>query len=488
MLDLILDAIKILHVIYNLREELRDNDKACQLLCGRVTIFDSWLQDWKEKNRLPYNASLVLSIQSLLTLLTEIRDFLRKFTKQGGSILGQAKRVTKKAFFSRKMAEKLNDFHRRIDQCALALNICLTTSAEDKRREEMVALRNELNTHSDDLMEELGALNRDPDELKELFEALREEAGEDNAAILREISSLQQKVEGKASWDLSRLNESLKESNEALVVQMEKLCELFARDLSDVKAIMIRLQAAAQQGDVRVLEQLKAMETKVSHHCSVSMEEVHALKQSLQDVSREDVKALKDKLEALNLLSLKDDLTQVKSLLQGLKEAAASQADKQRLEELAKRLEEKIDDRQAITLQELEGLKGLVKRDEAEVVMKALAAKIDSLDLLSVQEYLVEVRGEVMATRQTGEVILEEVNEVKAMMMKLLDDKKLTKAEEQYRARLLKRMLIPSGMVRVADKSVKLGVGGFGEVNLALYQNKKVAVKSSSLFAGQYYQ
>eukprot|EP00975_Prorocentrum_lima_P036519 7681001-Prorocentrum_lima.AAC.1 len=71
------------------------------------------------------------------------------------------------------------------------------------------------------------------------------------------------------------------------------------------------------------------METKVSHHCSVSMEEVHALKQSLQDVSREDVKALKDKLEALDLLSLKDDLTQVKSLLQGLKEAAASQADKQ---------------------------------------------------------------------------------------------------------------------------------------------------------------
>eukprot|EP00969_Alexandrium_andersonii_P238295 10517638-Alexandrium_andersonii.AAC.1 len=61
----------------------------------------------------------------------------------------------------------------------------------------MVALRNELNTHSEDLMEELWALKRNPDELKELLEALREEAGEDNAAILREIGSLQQKMEGK---------------------------------------------------------------------------------------------------------------------------------------------------------------------------------------------------------------------------------------------------------------------------------------------------
>eukprot|EP00981_Chlorochromonas_danica_P015781 scaffold14424_cov288-Ochromonas_danica.AAC.3 len=72
MLDLILDAIKLLHAIYTLREELKGNEKACRLLCDRVTIFDSWLQDCKEKNRFPNNASLELSIQSLLTLLSEI--------------------------------------------------------------------------------------------------------------------------------------------------------------------------------------------------------------------------------------------------------------------------------------------------------------------------------------------------------------------------------------------------------------------------------
>eukprot|EP00981_Chlorochromonas_danica_P016322 scaffold16767_cov248-Ochromonas_danica.AAC.1 len=328
------------------------------------------------------------------------------------------------------MAEKLSYFHERIDQCALALNICLTTSAEDKRREEMVALRNELNTHSEDLMEELWALKRNPDELKELLEALREEAGEDNAAILREIGSLQQKMEGKVPLslkDLGGLEESLKESNEALAVKMEEHYEAFARDLSEVKAIMTRLQEAAQQGDVRVMEQLKVMETNVSYHCNVSMKEVHALKQSLQDAPREVVKALEDKLEALDLLSLKDDLAQVKNVLQGLKEAAASQADKQRLEEQVRRLEEKIDGHQAITLQELEGLRGLVKRDEAEVAMKVLVVKIDSLDLLSVRETLVEVKGEVIAALQELPLNVAATEEIRELLRAKIEEEEVAK-------------------------------------------------------------
>eukprot|EP01039_Chlorochromonas_danica_P011591 gene11591-biopygen5795 len=39
-------------------------------------------------------------------------------------------------------------------------------------------------------------------------------------------------------------------------------------------------------------------------------------------------------------------------------------------------------------------------------------------------------------------------------------------------------MLISSGKLRYFDGTKQLGVGGFGEVHLALYQNKKVAVKS----------
>eukprot|EP01039_Chlorochromonas_danica_P008899 gene8899-9817_t len=130
------------------------------------------------------------------------------------------------------------------------------------------------------------------------------------------------------------------------------------------------------------------MEAKVIHGCTVSVKEVHALKQSLQGVQKEVVKALEEKLEALDLLSMKDDLAQVKHMLEGLKEAAASHADEKRLEEQVRRLEEKIDGHQAISLQELEGLRGMMKGDEAEKTMKMLAAKIDSLDLLSVQECL----------------------------------------------------------------------------------------------------
>eukprot|EP00981_Chlorochromonas_danica_P014667 scaffold8529_cov288-Ochromonas_danica.AAC.1 len=166
-----------------------------------------------------------MSIQSLLTLLTEIREFVSEFTMRGGSVWGQAFRVVKKVLFRQSMADRLDDFHRRIDQYALGLNIYLTISAEDKRWEELIALRNELNAHSEDLMEELWTLKGDPAKLKELLEALREEVGEGNAAILREIKFLQHTAEGEdglSMKDLVRLGESLKASNEGLVVEMAK--------------------------------------------------------------------------------------------------------------------------------------------------------------------------------------------------------------------------------------------------------------------------
>eukprot|EP01039_Chlorochromonas_danica_P011260 gene11260-biopygen5633 len=321
MLDLIVDGIQLLQVIYTLRKQLNDKQEACLLLCDRVRIFDSWLQEWAGKDRFPDNASLEMSIQSLLTLLTEIDEFVRKSIEKRGSVWGQAKRATKKVLFRQTVAESLNDFHRRIDQCASLLNISLLTmSTEDKRREEMVALRNELNAQSEDLMAELRELKSDPGKLKELLEPLSEEVGEGNVGILREIKSLQQKVESQdplSLRDLGGLEESLKASNEALAAKMDK------------------------------------------HY-----------------------------------------------------------------------------------------------------------------------EEVVRVKEEVMAVRQTGDVILEKVNEVNVMMKKLLEDQALTKAEEQYRGKLLKKLLIPSGKVRVIEGGVKLGAGGFGEVYVALYQNKQVAVKS----------
>eukprot|EP01040_Poterioochromonas_malhamensis_P020079 gene20079-23900_t len=225
MLDLIVDGIQLLQAIYTLQNQLNDKQEACLLLCDRVRIFDSWLQEWAGKDRFPDNASLEMSIQSLLTLLTEIGEFVRKFTKQGGSVWGQALRGAKKVLFRQSMAESLDDFHRRIDQCALALNINLTISAEDKRWEELLALRDELNAHSVDLMEELWRSRRVPGKLKELLEALREDIGKDNTAVLKEIKSLQHMADGEDSLsmkDFVRLGESLKTSNEVLVVKMAK--------------------------------------------------------------------------------------------------------------------------------------------------------------------------------------------------------------------------------------------------------------------------
>eukprot|EP00981_Chlorochromonas_danica_P010271 scaffold3072_cov125-Ochromonas_danica.AAC.2 len=264
MLDLIVDGIKLLQTIYTLRKQLNDNQEACLLLCDRVRIFDSWLQEWAGKDRYPDNASLEMSIQSLLTLLTEIGEFVRKFTKRGGSVWGQAKRLGKKVLFRKTAAESLNDFHQRIDQCASLLNISLLTmSAEDKRLEEMAALRNELNAQSEDLIEELRELKSDPGKLKELLEGLSEEVGEGNVDILREIKSLQQKVESQDSLslrDLGGLEESLKASNEVLAAKMDKHYE-------EVVGVKEEVMGVRQKGEV-LLE--KANEVNVMMKKKVS--------------------------------------------------------------------------------------------------------------------------------------------------------------------------------------------------------------------------
>eukprot|EP01039_Chlorochromonas_danica_P022341 gene22341-biopygen5755 len=153
----------------------------------------------------------------------------------------------------------MSEFHRRIDQCALDLNINLKMSADDKRREEIIALRNELNAHTDALLEELRGLKRDRDKLKKLLEMLSKEAGVvGNAAILRELESLQHKVEGQVSLsmgDLVRLEETLKTSNEGLVVNMTSgdLCKKSPEEVNGqyLNDVLTRLDLFWEIGDTK---------------------------------------------------------------------------------------------------------------------------------------------------------------------------------------------------------------------------------------------
>eukprot|EP00981_Chlorochromonas_danica_P005517 scaffold1122_cov116-Ochromonas_danica.AAC.1 len=148
-------------------------------------------------------------------------------------------------------------------------------SAEDKRLEEMVALRNELNAQSEDLIEELREFKNDPGKLKELLEALSEEVGEGNVDILSEIKSLQQKVESQQKAesqdslslrDLGGLEESLKASHEALAAKMDKHYE-------EVVGVKEEVMGVREKGDVimeKVNEVNVMMKKKVSEVTSLS--------------------------------------------------------------------------------------------------------------------------------------------------------------------------------------------------------------------------
>eukprot|EP00981_Chlorochromonas_danica_P001655 scaffold367_cov274-Ochromonas_danica.AAC.4 len=221
--------IEQLKYLYTIGKKLSENEEAILLLCERVAIFDSWLQEWTEKNRYPNNPLLEANIQSLLNVLTEIGGFVREVSPKERSIWVQAKKTFSNAFFHEKVTERLTEFHQRIDKCALTLNICLATIAEDERQEEMNTLRaemHEIHVHCEALMGQLGSsLKKYPEELEGLLKALREDAGgEDSVTILREKLKVQEKAPVSIIMsDLGELERSpMMKSNEAVLLAGNK--------------------------------------------------------------------------------------------------------------------------------------------------------------------------------------------------------------------------------------------------------------------------
>jgi serine/threonine protein kinase len=84
------------------------------------------------------------------------------------------------------------------------------------------------------------------------------------------------------------------------------------------------------------------------------------------------------------------------------------------------------------------------------------------------------------------DILLQDVGELKAMVMKLsgdIADQQLTEKERKMRHDALKKLQVSSAAVQILE--VKLGMGGFGQVYLGHYESNEVAVKCISQSAGQ---
>lgn len=140
MMDLIFDGIRILNAIYNIRQQLRENQKSCRRLCVRVEIFRTFLEERKDQldtfrppHFPPVNlSSLQLSLKQLVDLLQEIHDYVVKY-RQGGSFRCMIVNAT----FRYSQAQDFTSFNQRINDCATTLLPSLMINVEQQRHEEL---------------------------------------------------------------------------------------------------------------------------------------------------------------------------------------------------------------------------------------------------------------------------------------------------------------------------------------------------------------
>jgi serine/threonine protein kinase len=97
---------------------------------------------------------------------------------------------------------------------------------------------------------------------------------------------------------------------------------------------------------------------------------------------------------------------------------------------------------------------------------------------LSLEQAIAELKDDVAVLLQNGNTMLNGIDELKALLCKMIDAEDLSGPESQSRASFLKQLLIAANVVSFETGEV-LGKGGFCKVRLGLYRhNTKVAVKS----------
>eukprot|EP00981_Chlorochromonas_danica_P003166 scaffold633_cov288-Ochromonas_danica.AAC.1 len=231
--DEIDQGVELLLVIYKLHERLKDKQKASLLLYRRLTVFDRWFLQWTDETSVPSE----LSIQSLLTLLTEIQYFMAEAVM----ISGLVDRIIP---IHQSFADKLDDFYRRIDQHALELNIPLDLSEEEKRREEEIAALDIETCYYGDSVKEYDMLGSKGKELASLPH--HEEAME----ALNLIGDIQRELLNKVFQELSQI----KKDGVSIDEQMKRI-----RKSLLVKQADQNLLERAILGDASVLKELELL-------------------------------------------------------------------------------------------------------------------------------------------------------------------------------------------------------------------------------------
>jgi hypothetical protein len=381
MIGIIIEGIKLLKAIYEIKDQLDENNTTGIRLCERVSIFEKFLQELEAKLMPDLNicenndneTSLEASLRCLVNLLKEMKEYLEKFLKKG-STYGNTKRFVLSVAYRNDIAKNYSSFNQRITDCVNNLMPNLAMNFEVQRQLDAESLHNQVEMMSDEVVEELLVLISSHAELKtylaEMCEvinqnsvavkenqtefqhyltecnSLAKENANTNDLILTHIVELEKKIESKKPLvvkDLKGVQEAIYTEQERIQSLITENLHSFTSSLNDVKELINNLQSNADKADEALLQHLEVIREKIEKQTSLNMKEFNELKQVVKAEHKELIDELEARFQSLNLLSVQTDLKFVKDLMGELiRLADTSSQDNRSMKEQLAELEKKI--------------------------------------------------------------------------------------------------------------------------------------------------
>jgi hypothetical protein len=238
MLSDIVTAINILSEIYNIYEQLKEDQILFRRLCERVQLFTKFLQELQTncaypnyKPTDPGTDSLEGNIIQLTSLLSEIKDFLTKHSESNKSFYGSFKRIIITASFRNKFTNNLNSLNQRINGCVCNLLPSLGINFEEQNRLDTESLKNQIDVVADDVVNQLIQLNfqGNSSKIMELLTDIKSNSDDMESEIMGQILALEKKISSSKTLtlrDIVKLEDLLYKEKETLKAFLDdKLAE-----------------------------------------------------------------------------------------------------------------------------------------------------------------------------------------------------------------------------------------------------------------------
>ncbi|RYH17727.1 hypothetical protein EON65_28215 [archaeon] len=221
MLGLIKDGLDIIKAIYELREQLKENDTACIYLADRAKGFEQFFRDWQInlQRKLPVPpttsntaspsvatigtstssiptdlTSLELSLTQLRGVLQDVHGFIAKYRK-GGSWFSKAKGLAMKVAWRNARKKEMQSLNQRLNDCVSNLLPGQLVDVEEQLRKTVEDTQDVLGAMLEEVMGELVGLGGQSSEQMGLLAEIRKDVADAKLAASSSLSQQLQQLE-----------------------------------------------------------------------------------------------------------------------------------------------------------------------------------------------------------------------------------------------------------------------------------------------------